>query len=338
MKKLFISIIAMVSALTMSAQTTADVTLRLESQSGSVSELYLFAGPDLAASPERGSFMKNESNPEDINIFAIDPVNNNRYGSFGNEALVNIPVGIITSKEAAALQNYTLHFEVYENDEVLKLKDLVTGTETTIADGGSYAFTIAAATDPSFVEGSYSVIADRFVINYVSYPAQVKTNAYGLATFSYVENLVAVEAGVKLYKGAVSGDVLGLTQVDYVAAGQGVIVYGEANTIYHFNDGNGTSDFAGNELKPATAWAGQGYVLSGNLLYVYEGADFPANKAFLEIPSSGAPARIRMVFDNATAIDNVEVEAVNAEKFIEDGQLFIRRGNEVFNLQGQIVK
>lgn len=166
MKKLFISIIALVSAMTMTAQTTADVTLRLESQSGSVSELYLFAGPDLAATPERGSLMVNASNPEDINIYAVDIANNNRYGSFGDETLLNVPVGIITSKEAEALQNYTIHFEVYENVEVLKLKDLVTGVETPIIDGGSYAFTISAATDPSFVEGSYSTIADRFVINY----------------------------------------------------------------------------------------------------------------------------------------------------------------------------
>ena len=165
MKKLFISIIALVSAMTMTAQTTADVTLRLKSQSGSVSEMYLFAGPDLAANPERGSLMVNASNPEDINIYAVDPANGNRYSSFGNETLVNIPVGIITSKEAASLQNYTIHFEVLENAEVLKLMDLVTGTETEITNGGSYAFTIAAATDPSYVEGTYSTIADRFVIN-----------------------------------------------------------------------------------------------------------------------------------------------------------------------------
>ena len=295
MKKLFISIIALVCAMTMSAQTTADVTLRLESQSGSVCEMYLFAGPDLAANPERGSFMPNASNPEDVNIYAVDPANENRYASFGNETLVNIPVGIITSKEAAALQNYTINFEVYENAEVLKLKDLVTGDEIDIIDGDSYAFTIAAATDPSYVEGTYSVIANRFVINYnaSTYPvASVTTNAYGLATFSYDQNLTAIEAGVKLYKGAISGEYLNLTQVDYVEAGEGVLVYGEANTTYHFSAGTGTSDFSGNELKAASAWAYphagyNAYVLSGSSLYLYEGDAMKPNKAFLLL-STGA--------------------------------------------------
>lgn len=343
MKKLFISIIALVCAMTMSAQITADVTLRLQSQSGSVCEMYLFAGPDLAASPERGSFMANASNPEDVNIYAIDPINNNRYASFGNGTLVNIPVGIITSKEAAALQNYTIHFEVYENADVLKLKDLVTGTETDIIDGGSYAFTIAAATDPSYVEGTYSVIADRFVINYDNtvFVTSVTTNAYGWASFSYDANLIAsYPAGLKIYKGAINGDVLDLTVVDHVAANQGVIVKGAPNTEYFFAAGAGTSDFADNDLKPASAWAshtGTIFCLKGDALYEYVGSDMPANKAYLEISGSSAPKRISLRFNEEQGIEDVKAD-VKAEKFVENGQIFIRRGNEVFNLQGQIVK
>ena len=171
----------------------------------------------------------------------------------------------------------------------------MTGDEIDIIDGDSYAFTIAAATDPSYVEGTYSVIANRFVINYnaSTYPvASVTTNAYGLATFSYDQNLTAIEAGVKLYKGAISGEYLNLTQVDYVEAGEGVLVYGEANTTYHFSAGTGTSDFSGNELKAASAWAYphagyNAYVLSGSSLYLYEGDAMKPNKAFLLL-STGA--------------------------------------------------
>ena len=176
------------------------------------------------------------------------------------------------------------------------------------------------------------------------YAAEVTTNASGLATFSYASDLAPVEA-FKIYKGAVSGENLNLTQVNDVKAGEGVIVYGAANTTYHFNAGTATSDFTGNELIAASAWSASHdgydiYVLSGNALYLYEGDDFPANKAFLKIAQSGsgAPRRISLRFDQATAIDNVAAENVKAEKVVENGQIFIRRGNEVYNLQGQLVK
>jgi hypothetical protein len=352
MKKLFISIIALVSAMTMSAQIKADVTLRLQSQSGSVCELYLFAGPDLAASPERGSFMANASNPEDVNIFALDPANNNRYASFGNETLVNIPVGIITSKEEAALQNYTIHFEVFEDAEVLKLKDLVTGTETDITNGGSYAFTIAAATDPSFVEGAYSVIANRFFINYNAAALHsVTTNAYGFCSFASSED-VEFLGGLKAYKGLYEAGTNELTLVEVgtkVPANTGVILWNsnEAAETFYYNVGvdAGAADVTGNDfvgVVAATDPAGISadiYCLHGNELQKYVGTDeIPAGKAYLPIASgSAAPHRIVMRFNDAQGIEDIAAEG-KAVKFVENGQILIRRGNEVFNLQGQIVK
>lgn len=174
MKKILLSVLALISATTMFAQSIdADVTITLESQggSGSISELYMFCGSYFATTPERGSFMPTASNPEDINVYAIDPINGNRYSSFGDETLVNIPLGIITSKEEEAKQTYKLKFDVYENTITLKLKDLLTGTEVDIVDGDSYSFTISSDPTspnytPGYTEGSYSTIANRFVINY----------------------------------------------------------------------------------------------------------------------------------------------------------------------------
>ena len=181
-----------------------------------------------------------------------------------------------------------------------------------------------------------------------TYETSVTTNAKGLATFSYDSDLQAVENDVKLYKGDLNGNVLDLAEVNYVKANQGVIVYGAANTTYHFNVGTGTSDFTGNELLPASAWdyaAQDGYsiyVLSGNMLYLYEGDQMKPNKAFLKVnqnPISGnAPARISMRFNGTQDVENAEAEDAKAVKFVENGQVFIRRGNEVYNLQGQIVK
>ncbi len=179
------------------------------------------------------------------------------------------------------------------------------------------------------------------------YAAEVTTNAKGLATFSYDSDLQAVENDVKLYKGDLNGNELVLSGVNYVKANEGVIVYGAANTTYHFNNvGTGTSDFTGNELLPASAWQyphdGKDiYVLSGNMLYLYEGDQMKPNKAFLKVqnPISGnAPARISMRFNGTQDVENAEAEDAKAVKFVENGEIFIRRGNEVYNLQGQIVK
>lgn len=166
MKKLLISAMALFATMTLSAQVTADVTLRLESESGSTCDLYLFAGPDLGVTPERGSFFANASNPEDVNIYAVDPSTSNKYSSYGDAVLTSIPLGIITSKEAESKQNYTIHFTVDVSTETLKLVDLVACTVTDITNGGHYDFSVTSANAPAFVEGTYSTIADRFVINF----------------------------------------------------------------------------------------------------------------------------------------------------------------------------
>ena len=214
--------------------------------------------------------------------------------------------------------NFANSYQLYDNvtNQYIALDGSVT----------DYAFTATAGRVN--VENRFSIYAPA-----PTYETSVTTNAKGLATFSYDSDLQAVENDVKLYKGDLNGNELVLSGVNYVKANEGVIVYGAANTTYHFNVGTGTSDFTGNELLPASAWdyeAQDGYsiyVLSGNMLYLYEGDQMKPNKAFLKVqnPISGnAPARISMRF--------------NGTQDVENGQVFIRRGNEVYNLQGQIVK
>ena len=309
----------------MAVDYTAKANLLLEATSGEDCDLYLRQSNSYSA---LGGYDMNMTNRE-VALYAIS--GEQKLQMAQAPAISNLALGLKTD----ASTSYTITVSGVAGDEVLVLFDLETQEQYNLTEGNVINFTITG-------DERNSTIEDRFVINYQApapvYAAEVTTNAYGLATFSYDQDLAPVEAGVKLYKGAISGDVLALTSVADIAANQGVIVYGDANTTYHFDVINGaTADFDGNELKPSTAWTGNGYVLSGNLLYVYEGADFPANKAFLEIPSSGAPARIRLAFDNATAIDNVEA-TVKAEKFIENGQVLIKRGEAVYNLQGQIVK
>lgn len=179
----------------------------------------------------------------------------------------------------------------------------------------------------------------------------VTLNADGLATFS-AEETTKIPAGLKVYQaGNMANDALVLDQVDddYIPANTGVILYGEANQSYSmaiYNDPVAISeDYASNSLKAYTAWESRTaepvYILHGSELWQYTGTQFVDNKAFLQLPggANNAPARISMRFNTTTAVENVETEAVKAVKFVgEDGQLYIRRGEAVYSVQGQLVK
>lgn len=261
----------------------------------------------------------------------------------------NLPVGFGSCEDLT----YTLKFSdfsgtaftIYDRiaDKVISVASSsniqINGVDADPAN--RYEFTIDAA-------DRNKAINDRFVINYDAsvFVTSVTTNDDGWATFSYNQDLVPVNSAIQtLYKGAINGEYLDLDDVDYVPNGQGVLVNGEANTTYYFAAGSGSDDFfTGNALK-ATATYNTSmqnvYVLKGNAFLEYVGTNALAlNKAYIQLPAAGpnnAPKRITMRFNGTTAVDNVEAEFVKAEKFVENGQIYIRRGNEVFNLQGQKV-
>jgi len=183
----------------------------------------------------------------------------------------------------------------------------------------------------------------------------VKLNSFGLGTFSATET-VTIPDGWTAWtaNGEVTEGNLMLEQVNgqYIPAGTGVILYngGSADsknlevttTVVDQLD-------VDNYLKPATAWSANladVYILHDNELWLYTGTTFPANKAFLQLPaastSNGAPARISLRFaetEETQAVENVAPEAVKAVKFVgEDGKLYIRRGEAVYTVQGQLVK
>ena len=248
----------------------------------------------------------------------------------------NQPLGIKTTEATT----YTLYFD--DVTGTVNLYDKKLGAVVTVTESGDYVFTIEASE-------KNSLLNDRFYLNYNAdaFAYSLTTNEYGWASYSIEdEDVVAtVPTGLKIYKGAISGEVLNLNEVDYVPKSKGVIVYGMPNTTYYFGAGSGSSSFADNDLKPASAWAshaGTIYCLKGDALYQYTGATMPANKAYLQVSVSGpnpAPRRISLHFNEAQGVENVAPEAVKAVKFIgEDGQILIKKGEEVYNLQGQIVK
>ena len=329
MKKVFISIFMAALTLSAYAAETARVTIQLTSTNATYGndELELKENTDRNASYESGydaEKMMSQANKHSVLLYAF--VGDQACSTVATDDLDGLAIGFTTNKYDT---EYKLVFSNVSGRE-LKLYDRVLKTTTTIENSLEYSFTAT--------EGRVAV-NDRFVIGLPSY--SVTMNAYGWASFSSADDL-AIPAGLTAYKGAYAGEVLNLNEVDDIKANEGVILYGTAGQTYELNLGNGSSDFAGNNLKPASAWenhSGTVYVLHDEALYQYTGANFPANKAYLEIPvSAGAPRRISFRFNGTTALENAELNDAKAVKFIENGQVFIRRGNEVFNLQGQIVK
>ena len=190
----------------------------------------------------------------------------------------------------------------------------------------------------------------------------ITLNAYGYATFSAAKAR-AIKADdkedLKAYTATFNGEyTLGLTEYSGVIyANSGVVFIGTPNKTYALLADDSEADALPSALKPAAEWSsaeavngiitGQvhenAYVLSGNMMYKYEGANMKANKAYLDLGTgSGAPKRIRMVVtetEETQAVENIAPEAVKAVKFVgNDGKLYIRRGEAVYTVQGQLVK
>ena len=78
--------------------------------------------------------------------------------------------------------------------------------------------------------------------------------------------------------------------------------------------------------------------------FLYEGQYVPAGKAYLPLAKTGpssAPRKVRFVINNeqtTTGIEKTGADAVEATKYIENGQLFIRRGEAVYTIEGVRVK
>ena len=308
--------------------------------SGGSAQITLIENPSYSAGYDDGydapcNINLAEDLPKTLHIYSY--IGANKYSTIATNNLDGLHVDFITN---LLDDEYTMTFEVFTlaPGRTLDIYDLDEHVRKDIDPSESHTFTATKG---------HNEIKDRFIINYVapSYVTSVITNDDGWATFSYDQDLVPVNATAQtLYKGAINGEYLDLTAVDYVPDGQGVLVKGAANTTYYFAAGAGNDVFGDNALKATATYTTSMqnvYVLKGNAFLEYVGTNaLAANKAYIQLPSAGpnnAPKRITMRFNGTTAVDNVEAESVKAEKFVEDGQIFIRRGNEVFNLQGQKV-
>lgn len=189
----------------------------------------------------------------------------------------------------------------------------------------------------------------------------------GWATFSCAEK-VAVPAGVTAYKAVyektATEEVMNLTDIgNVIPAGEGVILKGAAGTAYAFSvtDATPTEDMSDNMLVGCPVRTditsvlvdndvfclrySEAYSMTG--FFLYTGQYVPAGKAYLALPKAtpGAGSTtdrgLRFVINDTeqtTAITGVEAENAKITKFVENGQLFIRRGDTVYTIQGTRVK
>jgi len=269
-------------------------------------------------------------------------------GSFsgGNNTQIN---GGVIYVENKTLQDGAIKVETASLDGNVQVSGAI-ATETqinTIVQTGSGAHYEQDPNDPT-----KSII----VISPATYT--VTLNGSGLATFS-AATAVKVDNGLTVYTAEFDGfnNYLILTEqhnIDSIPANTGVILYGTADHQYTLtapatNANSNVAALTGtNHLEPASAWGQKVakenvYILSGSEMYKYVGSDMKDNKAYLDLNGiiTSAPQRIRMVIaqeEQTEAIESAEAASVKAVKFMENGEIFIRRGENVYNLQGQIVK
>jgi len=213
------------------------------------------------------------------------------------------------------------------------------------------------------VDGNEALIDNVYFWRY-----GITSNVDRWASFAAAENL-KVPSGVTVYKAVYSNEggdeVLNLTDAgSVIPAGTGVLLRSEdASTPYGFTTAtsgeasDAAGNFTGNCLVGCVTRTDISSVLENNDVFclrrsdlyemtgffLYTGQYIPAGKAYLKLSKEGAapaPARrIRLVVDaenTATAID--AASAVSVTKFVRDGQLFIRRGDAVYTVQGTRVK
>lgn len=170
MKKIISLCVAALAAITMTAQDIA-VNIKLVAQSGGECTLLLASGSGVSSS-DNATLVAPLTNTDNVAIFVQD---GDRYSIYATDgSFANLPVSFITDRMSAAAQSYTLHFEdvlAGTGTGSLRLKDLVTGTEVTITDGATYGpFVVNTTNATNYVEGTNTVIGNRFVINYTRVP------------------------------------------------------------------------------------------------------------------------------------------------------------------------
>ena len=180
----------------------------------------------------------------------------------------------------------------------------------------------------------------------------IDLNASGYATFCGYARFSVSDATA--YKAALNaeGTTLNLTELNRVIpAGTAVILKGTANSTATISyttyaaeaniDGNILQGTTARTLLSSLQTQANFYAFdkTANVFKIYNGMYFPAGKAYFETGDDLAPSIIRVVDEenNATNLENLD-STEKAQKFFENGQLFILKNGITYDLLGRIVK
>lgn len=358
MKKILLSALMICACTAMFAQMpTAAIQIVLSSDLNfSDQELTLMESTAFTEGIEPGYDQQKSmsiTNPsQNVKLYAlVDFTEYDKAGMLATNNLDGTKLGFLTNTDET---EYKLTFTNVMGT-AYNLIDKYLGTTTLIVANGEYPFTAPTGTQ----------IDNRFEIRALAEVPGMTITAHEdpevpgdfYSTFYHGARDFKLPAGTEAYVAQVSTENLELTNVanggDVIPHGVAFILKSNAATINLANaDAAAVAISVQNDLRgldyeadaPAPCYIFSGHSTDNSVtgigFYLYEGTKLAANKAYVTLSGSNAPKRLRFVFageQEATGVENVQVEA-KAEKFIENGQIFIRRGNEVFNLQGQVVK
>ena len=334
--KIYALVAMLVCATMMSAQTFNRIVVNIE-VGEEYDDLYLIESPSFTD--------EFENSYDEVKLFTGSDIYVYGNTSYGNQSAIytNDLQGTYLGFKAEVSGTARITFSDLQSDladvTTYYLYDTQTEQYTQISTSEHYDFAVTADQN----------VANRFMI---LRPVKVTTNEDGWASLAHKVAL-APQNGLKAYYAEYDNVniAVDLHETELIPAAEGVFLYGNALTEYTLtpNVAGLSASVEQNDLVGCVSYTDVSGVTDAiycirnvggvSALYQYVGANIPAGKAYLPVSVGGAPApaRISFRFNGEQGVKNVAAEG-KAVKFVENGQIFIRRGNEVFNLQGQIVK
>ena len=181
-------------------------------------------------------------------------------------------------------------------------------------------------------------------------------------TFYHSTIAYELPTGVKAYKAKRNGGDLELTKVaeagDVLPAGAAVILKSSVASYELVPSDAGTVTVEDNDLQGVDVATPVATVVTSGTCYVLSGpnpsnteitevgfytfsATLGAHKAYVVIPgASSAPQHLRFVFGTTTDIESPSLQGRSGEasKILRDGVLYIKRGEHIYNANGQMIK
>lgn len=358
MKKIMISLLMIAATLNAMAITyTGKVQVVLRATSNNAACAAVMATSDALNDGLNPTYYA-ELNDEGKEVLVYVEYNSVRYEHFGSSSATMQNMPLIMKANASA--EYRMNF--YEMEGTIEIYDVVAGAN--IDKSQPYVFTIEDAQ-------KNSIIADRFIINYVPAPTPTCTEVRnGLNIDQYyticLPKAVTAANGASFWNMTNRGDGIAyLVEAELpLVAGRPYIFQAEAEELCVFYSGedaaagtygalHGTFAEMNQAALDAAVAANDGsdiYLLNNNALWKVNGQSdnhLAPNRAYIvynlldySVPNQVPGRRVRaipMQGQGTTGVDNLNATEAPVKTVI-DGKLYIIRGEHMFDAIGRMVK